>query len=262
MGNEVVLLNVENHVGMITLNRPETGNAINFEVARQFLDVALECSENEDIRAVVLTGAGDKFCVGGDLKSFLSVEEEIHVHVKSLLGYFHQGLSLLARMNKPLIGAINGVAAGAGMSLACACDLVYSVEDAKFLMAYNRIGFTPDGSGSYFLPRIVGMRRALELLYTNRALDAIEAKEWGLVNEVVPKEALFDVVNELAERLAKGPINAYAATKKLLAHSIHETYESQLALEAEVLSERVKSAEAQEGIAAFLEKREANFLNK
>lgn len=255
-------MSVQNHVGIITLNRAEVGNAIDIQMAKELMEVALHCYENEDIRAVVITGAGNKFSVGGDLKSFVNADEKIHLHLKSLTAYLHQAISYFARMNKPFIGAINGVAAGAGMSLACACDLVYASENVKFVMAYNRIGFTPDGSGSYFLPRIVGMKRALELLYTNRPLDAEEAKEWGIVNDVIADGELMSVVMELTETLANGPMHAFGATKKLLSHSIHETLESQLALESEMLGERASSAEGQEGIAAFIEKREANYLNK
>jgi 2-(1,2-epoxy-1,2-dihydrophenyl)acetyl-CoA isomerase len=173
--------------------------------------------------------------------------------------YLHQAISFFARMNKPFLGAINGAAAGAGMSLACACDLVYASDKAKFVMAYNRIGLTPDGSGSYFLPRLVGMRRALELMYTNRQLSANEACEWGIVNQVVAEDQLMDTVLGLAETLAKGPMNAYGETKKLFYHSLQETLESQMGKESLLLAERASSKEGKEGIAAFLEKRNAIF---
>lgn len=260
MENTHVRLSVDNHIGLVTLNRPEVGNALDLQMAKELLDVAIHCSENDQIRAVVLTGAGNKFSVGGDLKSFALEGEDIGAHLKMVTTYLHQAISYFARMNKPVIGAVNGVAAGAGMSMACACDLVYAAETSKFVMAYNKIGLTPDGSGSYFLPRLVGMRRALELMYTNRMLNAAEAKEWGIVNEVVIESDLMKVVLELAEQLASGPMNAYGATKKLFYHSLQETLESQMAMESDHLALRATSKEGQEGISAFLEKRKADYL--
>lgn len=262
MENNCVVLSVENHVGIVTLNRPEVGNALNLQMAKELMDVAIYCSESEDIRVVVITGASNKFSVGGDLKSFVNDEEPIGKHLKTVTAYLHQAVSHFVRMNKPLIGAVNGVAAGAGMSLACACDLVYASDNAKFVMAYNKIGLTPDGSGSYFLPRLVGMRRALELMYTNRMLDANEACEWGIVNAVVEGDQLMDKVTQLAENLAQGPMTAFGATKKLFYHSMQETLESQMSLESEMLAERAMSSEGNEGISAFLEKRKADYIKK
>lgn len=258
--NKHVTLSIENNVAIITLNRPEVGNALDLQMAKELMDVSIFCSESERVRAVLITGAGNKFSVGGDLKSFAAEGEAISEHLKKVTSYLHLAISNFARMNKPFIGAVNGVAAGAGMSLACACDLVYASDRAKFVMAYNRIGLTPDGSGSYFLPRLVGIRRALELMYTNRQLTAEEAQDWGIVNQVVSDGKLMEVVIGLSENLAKGPINAYGETKKLFYHSLQETLESQMSKESMLIAERTKSIEGKEGIAAFLEKREADFL--
>lgn len=262
MENNHVVLSVENHVGVITLNRPEVGNAIDLQLAKELMDVAIFCSESEEVRAVIITGSGNKFSVGGDLKSFAKEGQEISPHLKYVTAYLHQAISYFAKMNKPVIGAVNGVAAGAGMSLACACDLVFASEKANFIMAYNKIGLTPDGSGSYFLPRLVGMRRALELMYTNRKLNAKEAAEWGIVNQVVSEEELMNVVSELARNLANGPMNAFGATKKLFYHSLQETLESQMAMESDFLTTRANSSEGKEGISAFLEKRAADYITK
>ncbi|WP_066255823.1 enoyl-CoA hydratase/isomerase family protein [Neobacillus drentensis] len=262
MENKFVQLTIKNHIGIVTLNRPEAGNSINLQMAKELMDVAIFCSESEKIRVVVITGSGNKFSVGGDLRSFAEEGEQISSHLKSVTAYLHQAISYFTRMNKPFIGAVNGVAAGAGMSLVCACDLAYASDQSKFVMAYNRIGLTPDGSGSYFLPRIVGMKRALELMYTNRTLDANEASEWGIINHVVANEKLIEVVLELAENLANGPMDAYGETKKLFYHSLHETLESQMGKESLVLAERASSNEGKEGITAFLEKREAKFLKE
>ena len=260
MEDKSVNLVIEEHVGIITLNRPEKGNAIDYQMAKKLMEIAIFCSESEDIRAVVITGAGTAFSVGGDLKSFARQGEEIGSHLKIVTGYFHQAISHFARMNKPFIGAVNGAAAGGGMSLACACDLIYASDEAQFITAYNRIGLTPDGAGSYFLPRMIGMKRTLELMYTNRQLGAFEAKKWGIVNQIVPKDKLMEVVLESAGKLAKGPMNSFGATKKLLYHSFQETLESQMSMESQFISERANSMEGKEGISAFLEKREADYL--
>ncbi|MFJ8065221.1 enoyl-CoA hydratase/isomerase family protein [Psychrobacillus sp. NPDC096426] len=260
MENKSVLLSIENNVGIVTLNRPDKGNALDLQMAKELMEVSITCSESDEIRAVVITGAGNKFFVGGDLKSFADAGDEISSHLKSVTSYLHQAISNFVRMNKPFIGAINGVAAGAGMSLACACDLAYASENSKFVMAYNKIGLTPDGSGSYFLPRLVGMKRALELMYTNRLLDAKEASDWGIINHVVSEDELMSTVLELATSLAHGPMNAFGATKKLFYHSLQETLESQMSMESLLLAERANSTEGKEGISAFLEKREANYF--
>lgn len=257
-----VLLNIENNVGIVTLNRPDKGNALDLQMAKELMEVSITCSESDEIRAVVITGAGNKFFVGGDLKSFADAGDEISSHLKSVTAYLHQAISNFVRMNKPFIGAINGVAAGAGMSLVCACDLAYASENSKFVMAYNKIGLTPDGSGSYFLPRIVGMKRALELMYTNRLLDAKEASDWGIINHVVSDDELMATVLELATSLAHGPMNAFGATKKLFYHSLQETLESQMSKESLLLAERASSTEGKEGISAFLEKREAEYFKQ
>ncbi len=259
MKYQCIELITENHVGIITLNRPEAGNAINVDLAKELLEVAIHCSENEEIRAVVLTGSGDKFSVGGDLKSFVKERDEVGSHLKIVTSYFHQAISHFVRMNKPYIVAINGIAAGGGMSLACTGDLIYASENTRLVAAYNKIGLTPDGAGSYFLPRMIGVKRAMELFYLNRPLSAAEAKEWGIINEVLPKEELLPFVIDLAKQLANGPTSAFGATKKLLLLSQQETLESQMTLESLTIAERASSFEGKEGIAAFLEKREANF---
>lgn len=251
---------LQHHVATVIMNRSAAKNAIDLETAKRLLDVALECAENDDIRAVVLTSSDTVFSVGGDLKSFASADEAINTHLKRVTGYLHQAISHFARMEKPVIAAVNGVAAGAGMSLACACDIVYASDKAKFVAAYNKIGVTPDGSLSYFLPRIVGIRRALELLYTNRLLTAAEAHDWGLVKAVIAPEHLQSTVQQLAEQLAQGPTNAFGATKTLFYHSFEETLVSQMQKESLSIAKKIADAEGQEGLHAFLEKREPKFL--
>lgn len=258
---EKVLLEIQDHVGIITLNSPQTGNAVGLESAKALFDIAVHCSENPEIRSVVLTGYGSVFCVGGNLKTFAETKE-LGALIKKVTGYFHQAISFFKRMNKPIIAAVNGVAAGGGMSMALSCDLIYASENARFIMAYNKIGFNPDGGGSYFLPRIVGVRRAFELLYTNRELSAAEAKEWGIVNDVLPQEELLPFVIDLAKKLAQGPIEAYGVTKQLIYHSFQESLETQMALESNALAVQATSQEGIEGVQAFLEKRKPQFLKK
>ncbi len=163
MSYTTLLFEVRGHVAHITLNRPEAANSLNADLARDFMHAMLRCDEDGDIRAVVLSGAGRFFCTGGDLKSFAAQREDLPAHLKEVTTYFHAGISRMARMDAPVVAAVTGAAAGAGLSLACACDLVIAGASSRFTMAYTRAGLTPDGSSTYFLPRLVGLRRAVEL---------------------------------------------------------------------------------------------------
>lgn len=242
-------------VATITLDRPDSANALNIDLARDLLYAALECDENSAIRAVVLTGCGRMFCAGGDLKSFAAQGDQLPTHLKEITTYLHGAVSRFARMDAPLIGAVNGTAAGAGMSLACACDLLLAAESARFTMAYTRTGLTPDGSSTYFLPRIIGMKRAMELAITNRTLSAQEAAEWGIVNRVVPDAELLVAAQHLAGELATGATGAFGGAKRLLHTGWSETLETQMENEAQTISARPKTHDGTEGIAAFLAKR-------
>jgi 2-(1,2-epoxy-1,2-dihydrophenyl)acetyl-CoA isomerase len=164
--------------------------------------------------------------------------------------------------NAPVIAAVNGTAAGAGLSMVCSCDLVLAAESAKFTMAYTRIGLTPDGSSTYFLPRIVGLKRALELTLTNRLFSAQEAQEWGIVTKVVPDANLQAEADALAAQLASSATGALGAAKRLLHSGWNETLETQMELETQTIAARAHSADGREGIAAFLEKRAAKFTGK
>ena len=172
MSYTAILFEKKDNIAKITINRPEAANALNFDLAYDLMHASLECDEDPEIRAVVMTGSGRMFCAGGDLKSFSAQGEKLPAHMKEVTTYLHGAISRFARMDPPLIGAVNGTAAGAGLSIACSCDIVLAAESAKFTMAYTRVGLTPDGSSTYFLPRIVGMKRALELTITNRILSA------------------------------------------------------------------------------------------
>ncbi|MGH7359532.1 MAG: enoyl-CoA hydratase/isomerase family protein, partial [Candidatus Rokuibacteriota bacterium] len=180
MPYETIRLEVAQGVATITLDRPEAYNALTLALARELLGAVLEVDEDPAVRCVVLTGAGKAFCGGGDVKDFAQDLARVGVLLKELTTYIHGVVSRLVRTPKPVIKAVNGVAAGGGLALAMAGDLVIAAESARFTMAYSRIAATPDGSSTYWLPRLCGIRRAVELFYTNRVLTAKEAVEWGL----------------------------------------------------------------------------------
>lgn len=253
---------VNANIARITLNRPDAANALNLDMSKELMQVALECSETPSIRAVIITGNGRMFCAGGDLKSFAAQGEKLAYHLKEVTTYLHAAVSRFTRMDAPVIGAVNGTAAGAGMSLACSCDLVLAAESAKFTMAYTRAGLTPDGSSTYFLPRIVGLKRALELTMTNRLLTAQEAEQWGIVTKVVPDADLQVEVNALAAQLAAAATGALGATKRLLHNAWNDSLETQMELEAQAIALRAHTADGVEGIGAFLEKRAPKFTGR
>ena len=188
------------------------------------------------MRCIVITGAGRAFCAGGDVKDFADNPERIGILIKELTTYLHGTVSRLARAQKPVIMAVNGVAAGGGMSFALSGDLVVAAASAKFTMAYSKIAASPDGSSSYFLPRMIGLRRALELHYTNRVLSAAEALEWGLVSRVHPDAEFAGAVGALARELAQGPTLAFGRAKLLFHQSTQESLETQMELEAQAIA--------------------------
>ena len=250
---------VRDHVATITMNRPERYNALTIRMIENLLEMVSACEEDREVRVLVLTGAGPAFCAGGDVKEFAEHLETISQHLRRLLTSFHGAISRMNRMSKPVIAAVNGVAAGAGMSLAMACDMTVAADSARFTMAYSKIGATPDGSSTYFLPRLVGLRRALELTYTNRALTAREAEAWGLVNRVVPDAELPATVKALAAELAAGPTLALGRAKRLFLMSGHESLETQMENETQFIALSSKTADFREGVKAFAEKRRPVF---
>ncbi|MGH7427594.1 MAG: enoyl-CoA hydratase/isomerase family protein, partial [Candidatus Methylomirabilaceae bacterium] len=231
-------------------------------MAEELLNAILACEEDRGVRAVILTGADPAFCAGGDVKEFVEQMEALPLYVKRLTILLHGAISRMNRMPKPVIAAVNGVAAGAGMSLAIACDLVIATESARFTMAYSKIGASPDGSSTYFLPRLVGLRRALELTYTNRVLTAREAEVWGLVNRVVPDAEFRPAVRDLVTKLAVGPTLALGRAKRLFLLGQHESLETQMENETELIALSCRTADFREGTAAFVEKRSPLFTGR
>ena len=184
MSKDSVLFEVRDNVAHVTLNRPQASNALDLEMAKQLMAAALRCEADRNVRAVLLKGEGKSFCAGGDVKVFIA-QKELPAYLREITSYLHLAISRFARLDAPVIAAVQGSAAGGGFSLAISCDLVIAADSATFLMAYSKIGMAPDGGSTYFLPRLVGLKRAMELALTNRVLSAREACEWGIVTEVV-----------------------------------------------------------------------------
>ena len=254
-----LLFDVRENVAHITLNRPESANAINLELAKELMYAVMRCDEDPLIRAVLITGAGSMFCAGGDLKSLDEQGENLPNHLKELTTYLHVAMSYLVRMDPPVVAAVHGSAAGAGMSLACACDMVLAAESAGFTLAYTRLGLTPDGGATYTLPRLVGIKRTLELALTNRLLSAEEAFNWGIVTRMVPEKDLINEAKTLAGQVAAGPTKAFGATKRLLQSSLTDSFEAQMKNESRSISEMARTADGREGVSAFVGKRKPNF---
>jgi 2-(1,2-epoxy-1,2-dihydrophenyl)acetyl-CoA isomerase len=257
--SEVLRVEIEAGVARLTLDRPKAANSIDLALGRALSDAAIRCDEDPDVRVIVIRADGRFFCAGGDLGSFASAGARVPGLLKELTMYLHAALSRFARGRAPVIAAVQGPAAGAGMSLACAADFVVASDAASFTMAYTRAGLTPDGSSTWVLPRLIGVRRTMELMIRNTSLSAQEAADWGLVNRVVPADQLEKEVDGLAAELAAGPTEAYGLTKRLLLLSSTEGYEAQMEHEARAIADAARSADGREGIAAFLEKRAPRF---
>jgi 2-(1,2-epoxy-1,2-dihydrophenyl)acetyl-CoA isomerase len=248
----------EGAVLTITLNRPDVLNAINQAVHDGLRD-ALKQARAEDVRAVVLTGAGRGFCVGQDLTEFREAPTDIGERLRHS---YHPTIHAIRRLEKPVIAAVNGVAAGAGLSLACACDLRIAADSAAFVPAFIGIGLVPDSGGTLFIQRLLGTPRAFDWMTTNRKLEAVEALEWGLVNEVVETDRLAAHVGEVAATFAALPTRAIGMTKRLFDHAATATLEEQLELESQLQAAATKTDDFREGVAAFLEKRQPAFTGR
>jgi 2-(1,2-epoxy-1,2-dihydrophenyl)acetyl-CoA isomerase len=248
----------EGAVLTITLNRPDVLNAINRAMHEGLRD-ALKQARADDVRAVVLTGAGRGFCVGQDLTEFREAPADI---AERLRRFYHPNVEAIRTLEKPVIAAVNGAAAGAGLSLACACDLRVASASATFVPAFISIGLVPDSGGSFFVHRLLGYARAFEWMTSGRRLSAAEAREWGLVGETVEDDRLAARAAELAGELAAMPTRGIGMTKRLFDHAASATLGDQLEFEAQLQAAATKTADFQEGVAAFLEKREPAFTGR
>ena len=257
---KTLLFEKRDGIARVTLNRPDAANALDRTMARELSDVAIDCDEDAGVRCVVLTGAGSRmFCAGGDLRAFVDAGKQAPALVKDMTTHLHAAVSRFARMNAPVICAVNGTAAGGGFSLMCGCDLVIAAASASFTMAYTRAGLSPDGSSTFYLARVIGLRRAYEMALTNRVLSAAEALEWGLVNRVVADADLHKEVDVLAAQLAAGATAAFGATKRLLLDGAAESLETQMERESRGIAAMLGHADGQEGVKAFLAKRKPVF---
>jgi len=246
----------------IELDRPDALNAWDDALGEELLDAVRAVAEDDDVRAVVLTGAGRAFSSGADLRDVSSRDRtpEGHVDLRSLLDErYHPIITTIRTMPKPVLAAVNGPAVGIGLSLALAADLIVAAESAYFLLAFVNIGLVPDGGSSLFVPTRVGLARAAEMAMLGERVSAAQALEWGLINRVVPDADFADEVAVLRDRLASGPTRSYAGTKRQLNHWLYTRMDEQLALEADVQQEMATSGDFAEGVAAFLEKRRAAF---
>ncbi len=257
MPYETLTLARADGVATLTLNRPDAYNALDLALGRDLFHAVLEVDDDPAVRAVIVTGAGKAFCAGGDVKGFADNLDRIGALIKELTTYLHGAVSRLCRTEKPVIMAINGIAAGGGMSLALAGDLVLAAESARFTMAYSKIAATPDGSSSYYLPRLVGLRRAMELYFTNRVLTAREAQEWGLVTRVVPDAELAAAAQALGRELAQGATKAFGGAKRLFHQSTWESLETQMELEAQAIAASGRTEDFRAGVTAFATKQPA-----
>jgi 2-(1,2-epoxy-1,2-dihydrophenyl)acetyl-CoA isomerase len=239
----------------ITLNRPDVLNAFNGAMHRA-LGGALKDARDPEVRAIVLTGAGRGFCVGQDLSEFREAPGDIGERLRST---YHPNVLSIRALEKPVIAAVNGVAAGAGLSFACACDLRLAADAATFVPAFVNVGLVPDSGGSYFLARLLGPARAFEWMSSGRRLTAAEAHAWGIVSEVVDADRLPARAAELAAELAALPTRAIGLTKRLFDHAWTARLEDQLEREAQLQTVATRTEDFREGVAAFLEKRAPRF---
>ncbi|MBI07750.1 MAG: enoyl-CoA hydratase [Rhodospirillaceae bacterium] len=265
MTKEVLVERSEN-ILTLTLNRPEVLNAVNGPLTDQLFDELTAVENDSNIRCVVIRGSSGHFMAGGDLKLFHGelgrASDERRRFFEKFVYQIHPLIQSIKRLPKPVVASVEGAAGGFGVSLMLACDLVIATDTSFYTMAYCNIGTSPDGSSTYFLPRAVGLKKAMELALLCDRIDATTAKELGMVNWVVPADELADATAKLANRLASGPTMAYGNTKRLLNASLHSSLDDQLQAEAESFAACASSADFIEGITAFVEKRNADFKGK
>jgi 2-(1,2-epoxy-1,2-dihydrophenyl)acetyl-CoA isomerase len=258
----VVTVERQGAVATIRMNRPERMNAYDFEMGEALLSALPPIASDPAVRCMVFTGAGKVFSAGGDVVMMGGMREEAEDRFLDLTVRLHAFVASLRRCRKPVVSAVNGVAAGGGLSMALAGDVVVACESARFALAYQNIGLSPDGGATFFLARAVGTHRAMELTLTGRTLSAAEAASWGLVQRVFPDESFASETASLAERIAAGPTLAYAKAKELYNRALLQPLETQMEEERQGIAESSRTGDFREGVRAFLAKEKASFRGK
>ncbi|MCA0348688.1 MAG: enoyl-CoA hydratase/isomerase family protein [Bacteroidetes bacterium] len=253
-----ILLKIENKIAFITLNRPDVFNSFNREMALLLQKTLDDCENDSNVRAIVLTGNGKTFCAGQDLKEVTNPELNPGFR-KILEEHYNPIIQKTRTIEKPVIAAVNGVAAGAGANIALACDIVVVNENASFIQAFSKIGLIPDSAGTFFLPRLIGLQNATALMMLGDKVSAIEALNLGMIYKIYPTGIFEEEVNTLATTLANMPTKALGLTKRLLNQSLTNNLEQQLALESDLQIEASSSNDYKEGVTAFVEKRKPEF---
>jgi len=260
---QYLLTHQDEGVLTITMNRPEVLNAFNDPMLAELTEAMETAAQDAQVRCVVLTGAGRAFGAGQDLNAFSTVRSDSEpVRVSTHLAKYHRLIKTMRSMPKPIIGAIRGVAAGISCNIALACDIRIAADNARFLEAFARIGLVPDGGGGYLLPRLIGLGRALDMALLADEVSGPEAERIGLVTKCVPTDEFDNTVAAFAHRLANGPTRAYGLIKELLYTSMNLSYEESLKLEGQLQDQAIATADHREGVAAFLEKRQAKYTGQ
>jgi len=258
-----VIFRREDQVEVVTLNRPQRLNALTYNMLHLLAQRFEELEQDDDVRAVVLTGEGRGFCTGADLGGG-GGRQDVFTPMGMRLSaqLYSRVVRAMADLEKPIVGAVNGDAAGAGCNIALACDLLVASENARFIQVFVRRGMVPDAGGTYFLPRLVGLAKAKELMFSGEAVDARRALELGLVNKVVAAERLMDEAMEMAHGLAKGPTRAMGMIKRMLNRSFESDLATALELEASLQGIAVSTSDVMEGVSSFMEKRPPDFKGR
>lgn len=257
--NSPILTRQYGHILEIALNRPEAYNALNLDMMVELSNALANAATDESTKGILLTGKGKAFCSGGDLKWISQQTDDASSTLHRLAPQFHIAITEIRRMGKPVVAAINGIAAGGGFSLALACDFRVMAESAVLRQAYTSSGLSIDGGGTFALPRLVGLARALEIAAFDPPISSAQALAWGLVTKVAPDDQVPGEAFSMLEGLAKSATNSYAWSKRLLMESLNNTLETQLELERQGISDCARHPHGQEGIRAFVEKRKPVF---
>ena len=253
-----IVLKIENNIATITLNRPEVFNSFNREMALLMHQTLDDCANDRNVRAIVITGAGKAFCAGQDLKEVTTPELNPGFR-KILEEHYDPIIERIRTIEKPIVAAVNGVAAGAGANIALACDIVVAAESASFIQAFSKIGLVPDSAGTFFLPRLIGFQKASALMMLGDKVSAAEALNLGMIYKFYPVAIFEEEVHKIATTLASMPTKAIGLTKRLLNESLSNNLQQQLALESDLQIEASSSNDYQEGVNAFMEKRTPEF---